>query len=209
MSVVSLLTRFCLFRAPRMCLAEKMSRNPTNSLFSFLCCTRQLINAVIYHVFTFLQNRSQNYFFSWDSLNFECFFHLNQWLSCFYMPLWLVLQESNPCFNRNLIFFLFDFCLYTSLWYKRGKSNLFSIIAMQINAPSTPQIPSEGWYSPHQLHPQRVEQSPRHGILLCRNLSVWRGMWACCAPWRNGWTHLLRDIYLIDNWLFVNIIDIL
>ena len=70
--------------------------------------------------------------------------------SCFYMSLWLVLQESNPCFNRNLIFFHFDFCLYTSLWYKRGKSNLFSIIAMQINAPGTPQTPSEGWYSPHQ-----------------------------------------------------------
>ena len=90
--------------------------------------------------------------FSWDSFNFERFFISINDFSCFYMSLWLVLQESNPCFNRNLIFFLFDFCLYTSLWYKRGKSNLFSIIVMQINAPSTPQIPSEGWYCSHQWH---------------------------------------------------------
>ena len=91
--------------------------------------------------------------FSWDSFNFERFFISINDFSCFYMSLWLVLQESNPCFNRNLIFFLFDFCLYTSLWYKRGKSNLFSIIVMQINAPSTPQIPSEGWFCSHQWHP--------------------------------------------------------
>ena len=88
--------------------------------------------------------------FSWDSFNFERFFISINDFSCFYMSLWLVLQESNPCFNRNLIFFLFDFCLYTSLWYKRGKSNLFSIIAMQIIAPSTPQTLSEEWYSSHQ-----------------------------------------------------------
>ena len=74
MSFVSLLTRFCLFRAPWMCLAEKMSRNPTSSLFSFLCCTRQLINAVIYHVFTYLQNRSQNYSFFMRFLQLLTFF---------------------------------------------------------------------------------------------------------------------------------------
>ena len=74
MSFVSLLTRFCLFRAPWMCLAEKMSRNPTSSLFSFLCCTRQLINAVIYHVFTFFQNRVQNYSFFMRFLQLRMFF---------------------------------------------------------------------------------------------------------------------------------------
>ena len=74
MSVVSLLTRFCLFRASLMCFAEKMSRNPTSSLSSFLCCTWQLINAVIYHVFTFLQNRSQNYSFFMRFLQLRMFF---------------------------------------------------------------------------------------------------------------------------------------
>ena len=73
MSLVSLLTRFSLFRAQWMCLAEKMSRNPTNSLFSFLCCTRQLINADIYHVFTFFKIGRKINLFSWDSFNVERF----------------------------------------------------------------------------------------------------------------------------------------
>ena len=77
-------------------------------------------------------------------------FYFNQLFSCYYRFLWLNMQRSNPCLNQNLIFFLFDFCLYTSFWHKRGKSNLFSIIAMQIIAPSTPQTLSEGWYSSHQ-----------------------------------------------------------
>ena len=154
MSFVSLLTRSVCFGLLEWCFTEKMSRNPTSSLFSFLCCTRQLFNAVIYHVFTFLQ-KSVAKLISFHEVpsTSNIFFHLNQWFSCFYRFLWLNMQRSYPCLNRNLIFFLFDFCLDTSLWYKRGKSNLFSIIAMQINAPGTPQILSEGWNSPHQWHP--------------------------------------------------------
>lgn len=72
MSLVSLLTLFCFVPGSNKCvLTEKMSRNPTSSLFSFLCCTpflrraqdklllrtgaSQLINAVFYHVFTFFK----------------------------------------------------------------------------------------------------------------------------------------------------------
>ena len=148
MSLVSLLTRFSLFRAQWMCLAEKMSRNPTNSLFSFLCCTRQLINADIYHVFTFLQNRSQNYSFFMRFLQLRMFF-LSQ------SVIFLAFTGFYDLFCRKVthvsieIWFLF---IYIFMIY-RGKSYLFSIIVMQINAPSTRQIPSEGWYCSHQWHP--------------------------------------------------------
>ena len=46
-----------------MCLAEKMSRNPTSSLFSVLCCTRQLFNAVIYHVILLFSKSAANLIF--------------------------------------------------------------------------------------------------------------------------------------------------
>ena len=112
MFFVSLLTRF-LFRAPWMCLAEKMSRNPTNSLFIFLCCTRQLINAVIYHVFTFLQNRSQNYSF------FMRFLQLRTFLS------------------HSMIFLAFT-CLYdlfcrkvTHVWIEKWKYSIIKFIFRQ------------------------------------------------------------------------------
>ena len=63
--------------------------------------------------------------FSWDSFNFERFFISINDFSCFHMSVWLVFQKSNPCFNRNLIFFHFDFCLYTSLWYIEAKVTCF------------------------------------------------------------------------------------
>ena len=154
MSLVSLLTRFSLFRAPWMMSYWKKWAETRQTHYSAFCVAPGNWLMLLFTMYLhFFKIGCKINLFSWDSFNFERFFISINDFSCFYMSLWLVLQESNPCFNRNLIFFLFDFCLYTSLWYKRGKSNLFSIIVMQINAPSTPQIPSEGWFCSHQWHP--------------------------------------------------------
>ena len=115
-------------------------------------------------------------------------FYLNQLFSCYYRFLWLNMQRSNPCLNQNLIFFLFDFCLYTSLWYKRGKSNLFSIIAMQIIAPSTPQTLSEGWYSSHQ-----ERDRGQVNVLICA---------APCCPSGHGPVPLFLRHTQVSNALF-------
>ena len=70
--------------------------------------------------------------FSWDSFNFERFFISINDFSCFHMSVWLVFQKSNPCFNRNLIFFHFDFCLYTSLWYIEAKVTCFLSLSCRL-----------------------------------------------------------------------------
>ena len=51
MILMSLLTRFCLFRAPDCFFLKKMSRNPTNSFLSVVCRLRQLLFTDFKHVY--------------------------------------------------------------------------------------------------------------------------------------------------------------
>ena len=54
MILMSLLTRFCLFRAPDCFFLKKMSRNPTNSFLSVVCRLRQLLFTDFNHVYLFV-----------------------------------------------------------------------------------------------------------------------------------------------------------